>query len=108
MHLTYEIWDFRNHLVHGKGGTKEQAINKELNFQIHQQFCIGGNDLLQADKYLFRKYTRASLIDDTIDNKKAWLNRVESSRIAIDLDEPTPPPTQGSILNFFPPAGNDS
>ena len=39
--ICWDVWDFRNTLIHGKGGTVDRATNKELNFQIRQEFIRG-------------------------------------------------------------------
>ena len=41
LYVVWDIWNFRNFLVHGKGGINDKAVHKELNFQIRQQFTIG-------------------------------------------------------------------
>ena len=48
----WDIWNFRNLLIHGKGGVNQRATNKELNEEIRIQFNIGLKNLLKKDQYL--------------------------------------------------------
>ena len=47
--VLWNIWNYRNSLVYGKGGINDRERHKELNFQIRQQFTIGFEDLILRD-----------------------------------------------------------
>ena len=81
----WDIWSFRNSLIHGKGGVNQRATNKELNEEIRIQFNIGLKNLLKKDQYLWKKYTRSHLLhDSTIDDKRSWIKAVQAARIAVE------------------------
>ena len=50
MYVAWDIWNFRNSLLHDKGGVNERATNKELNLQIREEFTIGTANLQDKDK----------------------------------------------------------
>ena len=87
--ICWDVWDFRNNLIHGKGGQTDRARNKELCFQIRQQMTIGCSDLQQEDKYLFgkKKYNINTLLNLQIDQKRNWLEAVISARELLEIDE---------------------
>ena len=87
--ICWDIWDFRNTLIHGKGGCTDRAKNRELCFQIRQQMTIGCSDLHANDKYLFgkKKYNIESLLNLPIDQKRNWLDAVISARESLEIDE---------------------
>ena len=88
--INWEVWDFRNELIHGKGGKIDRARNKELSFQIRQQFLIGSAELRKEDKYLFKnKYNLPSLLNRPIDEKRQWLTSVQNARSALEMEEET-------------------
>ena len=87
MNMVWDLWNFRNGLVHGKGGVKDRAIHKELSSQIRQQFTIGFVDLLTADRRLYRSISCSGLIDSTRETKQNWIRNINAARLAVDLDD---------------------
>ena len=86
--ICWDVWDFRNTLIHGKGGSVDRATNRELNFQIRQQFIRGKRDLLKDDKKLFSKYDRKTLLNMPIDEKRSWLRSMVNARKAFGMAKP--------------------
>ena len=76
-------------MIYGKGGKADRAINKELSYQIKHQFDLGYNELLDGDRYLFKKqYTLKKLLIKPIIDKRRWLELVTTARdVAINLQE---------------------
>lgn len=86
--INWDIWDFRNDLIHGKGGINDRARNKELSFQIRQHFLIGSAELRKEDKYLFKnKDNLPSLLNRPIDEKRQWLTTVRNAKSTLDMEE---------------------
>ena len=50
MYVVWDIWSFRNSLLHEKGGVNESTTNKEVNLQIREEFTIGPANLQEKDK----------------------------------------------------------
>ena len=99
--ICWDVWDFRNTLIHGKGGVVDRATNKELNFQIRQEFIRGRRNLLKVDKWLFKKYDRKTLYNMPIDDKKSWLRNISKARKAFERTyEPTTLFAQQTIDQF--------
>ena len=86
--ICWDVWDFRNTLIHGKGGSVDCATNRELNFQIRQQFIRGKRDLLKDDKKLFSKYDQKTLLNMPIDEKRSWLRSMVNARKAFGMAKP--------------------
>ena len=102
----WDIWDFRNSLVHGLGGINERARHKELNFQIKQQFQIGFDTLLLNDYRNYRRYTLNKLLDSSKETKQNWIQNLLAARLAANNDneneeEHIPQHVQTSIENFL-------
>ena len=88
MMTVWDIWNFRNSLIHGKGGVNQRAKNKDLNEDIRIQLDIGLQNLLKKDQYLRKKYTRSKLLhDSTIVDKQNWIRAVKAARIAVENSE---------------------
>ena len=103
MYVVWDIWNFRNSLLHDKGGVNDRATNKELNLQIREEFTFGSANLQGKDKQLFCKYTCPRLIDQTIPYKRFWLNAVRAARNASTIQTHTDTASQRSILEFVDP-----
>ena len=81
MILNYFVWDYRNEQIHGKGGKRDRAKNKELSSQIKHQFDLGGSELLGKDKNLFKGlYTLKQLLNKPIIDKSRWVHTVQLAR----------------------------
>ena len=70
LRTVWDIWNFRNALVHGKGGVFQRATNSELDFQIREEFTIGFENFRDEDKKLYRDYTVPILTNNTITFKR--------------------------------------
>ena len=101
----WDIWNFRNALVHGKGGVFQRANNRELDSQIEQEFIIGFANILPKDKYLFQEYTVSKLKCETITVKRHWLHSLSAARNATEVVEPIQQETQLSIIDFLTEIG---
>ena len=104
----WDIWDFRNSLVHRKGGVFQRATNNELDSQIRDEFIIGFDNLQDKDKYLYQRHTVATLTCDTINEKRHWLRSLRAARSALEVEVPIPPETQQLIVDFFSELGADT
>ena len=99
--ICWDVWDFRNTLIHGKGGVVDCATNKELDFQIRQQFFRGKRNLLPRDKKLFRKYNKKTLLNKTIEEKRSWVRSMENAREAFYRLGLPPTTTEQQTLDQF-------
>ena len=84
-----DTWQYRNKLVHSEDG--ELQINERNPIQnlIYQEFIIGGENLLDCDRFLFEEYDVDRLLASDSATKKAWLARINAARKAVDLPEET-------------------
>ena len=105
LRTVWDIWNFRNALVHGKGGVFQRATNSELDFQIREEFTIGFENFCDEDKKLYRDYTVPILTNNTITFKRQWLHSIRAARSAAEDDVPIPQATQRSILEFLTEVG---
>ena len=78
----WDIWDFRNTLIHGKGGRLARLQNRLLDTRIRQEFEIGTNELLPIDYYLITMHSMRRILDDTLLKKELWLRCIGISRKA--------------------------
>ena len=106
MLTVWDIWDFRNSLVHGLGDINERARHKELNYQIKQQFQIGFDTLLLCDHRIYRQYSLNKLLDSSKETKQNWIRNLLAARLAANNDneneeEHSPQHVQTSIENFL-------
>ena len=82
--ICWDMWDYRNELIHGKGGFYARAHNQSLDSNIRKEFWTGGRDLLLSDKYLFFKYNLPNLINYNMNQKQDWLRQVRKARAALN------------------------
>ena len=106
MLTVWDIWNFRNSLVHGLGGVNERARHKELNFQINQQFQIGFDNLLLSDYRNYRRYSLNQLLDSSRETKQNWIRNLNAARLAANNDndikeEHIPQHVQTSMEDFL-------
>ena len=87
LYVVWDIWSFRNSLIHGKGGINDKAAHKELNFQLRQQFTIGFQNLLTRDRRIYRRSSLASLLDSPRETKQNWLRNLNAARSAANPEE---------------------
>ena len=78
----WDIWDFRNTLIHGKGGRLAKLQNRLLDTRIRQEFEIGTKELLPIDHYLITTHSMRRMLDDTLLQKELWLRCIGLSRKA--------------------------
>ena len=104
----WDIWDFCNSLIHGKGGLFQRATNTELNDLIRDEFAIGFENLQNKDKHLYQRHTLETLLCDTIKDKRHWLNTLRAARSDLEVEVPVPPKTQQLIVDFLVEVGADS
>ena len=78
----WDIWDFRNTLIHGKGGRLARMQNRLLDTRIRQEFEIGTKELLPIDNYLITTHSMRRILDDTLLQKELWLRCIGLSRKA--------------------------
>ena len=99
MFTAWDVWQFRNDLVHGPRGVKEKALHASLDEEIRDQLAIGYDDLLHQDKVLFQG-KREELFGKSIAGKRDWLRTVRCARKAANLPAPVPN-AQPLITTFF-------
>ena len=104
----WDIWDFRNSLVHGKGGVLQRATNNELDLHIREAFTICFENFQDKDKHLYQDHSVETLICDTITGKRHWLHSLRAARSALEVEVPIPPKTQQLIVDFFDEIGADT
>ena len=83
----WDLWQFRNSLVHGEDGPLWRENNEYYDNRIEQEFIIGDDDLLEEDKFLFSKYTLDHLSRSDVETKRHWVVRMDAARRAFSLPE---------------------
>ena len=69
----WDIWDFCNTLIHGKGGRLAWMQNWSLDTRIWQEFAMGTKDILLIDHYLFKTHSVCKNLDNTLLRKEQLL-----------------------------------
>ena len=85
--IAWDIWSFRNELVHGPKGLEEQDAHKRLNEKLEKEYSKGSGNLLPEDKFLVDNNGLDELMMGTIHDKQAWLDRLDAARIAAESSE---------------------
>ena len=106
LYVVWDIWNFRNSLVHGKGGINDKAAHKELNFQIRQQFTIGFQNLLLRDRRIYLRSSITHLIDSPRATKQNWIRNLNAARMSANPsdeneEEAIPQHTQTLMEDFI-------
>ena len=101
LRTVWDIWNFRNALVHGKGGVFQRATNSELDFQIREEFTIGFENFCDEDKKLYRDYTVPILTNTTITFKRQWLHSIRAARSASSDSKINPRVSYGSWCEYL-------
>ena len=103
LNVVWDIWDFQNSLVYGKGRVHDKALHEELNTQIIKEFDLGSEHLFLEDRCLIYDSSRELVMEKTKEEKQAWLHKIHSSHQAVygEDQEPLPEVTQQSILDYF-------
>ena len=78
----WDIWDFCNNLIHGKGGRLARIQNQLLDTRIRQEFEIGTKELLPINNYLITTHLMRRILDETLLKKELWLRCIGLSRKA--------------------------
>lgn len=69
--IVWDIWSFRNKLVHGPKGLEEQETYKTLNKKLIDKYNKGSGNLLLEDKFLIDDNGLDELMTGTIHDKQA-------------------------------------
>ena len=85
LYVVWDIWSFRNSLVHGKGRVNDKAIHKELNFRTRQQFTINFRDLIPCDRCTYQRSSISSLIDFPKGNETKMVSKSERNKIVSEF-----------------------
>ena len=106
MNTVWDIWQYRNQLVFADDGELQTDERNEINNQIYQEFVIGGIDLLDDDQFLFEDYNLDELLTSDTETKRAWIDRIDAARRAINLPEeeqhqPENDPMTQLTLDYF-------
>ena len=106
----WDVWQYRNTIVHWPGGVNKRNLNKDIDQDIIQQFgSTCEDDLMIDDRRLIRDHTLADLQKKSIEGKRQWLRTIRNAIRSKDLDEaadnqqPEEESGQTSILQFFLP-----
>ena len=99
--IVWDLWSFRNKLVHGPKGIEESERHKELNSKIEEEYSKGSLTLIEKDKHLIDDNGLEDLTTGTVYDKQAWLERIEAARIAAEMEEETKVNEQRLITEFF-------
>ena len=98
----WDIWNFRNSLIYGKGGINQRELKRELDIIIRQEFEVGLQNLLEKDKHLREKYTKSKLVHDSTNVvKQHWIRAVTAARIAAEKESQESQDDQQSITRFL-------
>ena len=87
MLTVWDIWQFRNSLLHAEDGPLKLEEHDYYNEKIRNEFIIGDYDFTPADQAFFSKRSLQELIESDLDIKKAWYVRVQAARTAVILRE---------------------
>ena len=106
LNVVWDIWNFRNSLIHGMGGINDRARHKELNTQIKQQFEIGFNELLLSDHRNYRRHKLHTLLESSQETKQNWIRNLNAARLAFTTaneieEENIPHNVQTSIVDWL-------
>ena len=99
--IVWDLWSFRNKLVHGPKGIEESERHKKLNSKIEEEYSKGSLTLIEKDKHLIEDNGLDDLTIGTVYDKQAWLERIEAARIVAELEEESKVIDQRLITEFF-------
>ena len=85
--ICWDLWQFRNKVLHAPAGTLAVAQHYRLNQDIEEQFALGTADLRRPDYPLIRLWTVASLHACDIITKKQWLESIRLAREEYEAPE---------------------
>ena len=86
MTIVWDMWQYRNSLVHAEDGPLRTDEKLTINNSIKAQFFIGGGDLLEVDQFLFEDYSLEGLLKSDVPTKLLWRTRVAAARRAVNLN----------------------
>ena len=109
MNVVWDIWDFRNSLVYGKGGLHDKALHNELDVRINEEFDLGEQELLPTDRRLITNYKCTILLESSKEYKQAWLRQIDTAQQAVHYNESETiaTTTQYSIMDYFEVVDNN-
>ena len=82
--IVWDIWSFRNELVHASKGLEEQETHKTLNKKLIEEYNKGNRNSLLEDKFLIGDNGLDDLMTGTVHDKQAWLDRLDAAKIAAE------------------------
>ena len=80
MLITWDMWQFRNSVIHGPSGPIAQQQHHELDLQIDEEWALGSADLQRSDKHLFTEKSLEELYGSSVIYKRHWLTDVTQAR----------------------------
>ena len=104
LEMCWNIWDFRNGQVNGKGSEKDRLAHRELNNLIRQEYMAGYFELLPTDYCWFTDQTPEQLMRKDLVEKQDWLKTVHMARKDAEancLTDPTRLYTQLLMTKFI-------
>ena len=78
--ISWDLWTYRNGLIHGPSGPLALQEHHTLNLDIDAQFEAGFEQLYESDQYLYRNRTQEEIHNWDIGRKRQWLQDVANAR----------------------------
>ena len=78
--ISWDLWTYRNGLIHAPSGPLSLQEHHTLNLDIDAQFEEGFDQLYQSDQYLYRNLTREEIYNWDTGRKRQWLQDVANAR----------------------------
>merc|ERR1712115_111441 len=78
--VSWDMWTYRNGLVHAPSGPLELQAHHTLNQQIDEQWTEGFAQLNKSDKHLFTDRSKEEIYNLNQNQKKQWLQDVQQAR----------------------------
>ena len=85
--VCWDLWKFRNKVLHAPSGPLLVAQNHRLNQDIENEFADGTADLRKQDHSLFKKWTVQKLQRSDVHTKQQWLESVRLAREQYEAPE---------------------
>ena len=83
--IRWDMWQFRNKVLHSPTGPTSIASHHSLNHQISKEHRRGTDGINRSNYHLFStQYTITKLQSSSIDDKKLWLKLVTLARKEYD------------------------
>ena len=85
--IQWDMWQFKNQVLHSLTGPTSIASHHSLNYQINEEKFTGTDSINKSNYHLFsRLYTITKLHSSSTQDKKLWLKIVHLARK--DYEEP--------------------